>query len=170
MSVCLWVCSRVCLLYSFDCVLMAVTVLCAVHDLLCWPQSMTRTVTRASRGCSSAPRTGSRTRQRWHFGCEHGVSVLQAILQRDMWCLKSALPCCLPFRFVALQEGESLSRWLTCLLQPAHVDPQGQQTLEFPGLNGLTSVQLSVLRHKLLPTDEHSFFRFYTSLFVKAKR
>jgi hypothetical protein len=68
------------------------------------------------------------------------------------------------------QEGESLSRWLTCCLQPGHMDPPSQQPLEFPGLNGLTSTQLSSLRQKLIHTDEPSFYRYYTALFLNRRR
>jgi hypothetical protein len=66
----------------------------------------------------------------------------------------------------ALQEGASLARWLSCLLQPAHHDPHSQQALEFPGLNGLPASHLTALRHKFFHSDDRSFFHFYTSLLV----
>ena len=57
-----------------------------------------------------------------------------------------------------VQEGESMARWMSCLLQPAHRDVPAQQHLEFAGLNGLTTSQLSALRAKLFHTDEDSLF------------
>ncbi len=63
-----------------------------------------------------------------------------------------------------LQEGESLSRFFTCRLQPCHHDTRAQQLDLFPGLRGLTEAQLLSLQAKLTFTGEASFVQYYLSM------
>lgn len=58
-----------------------------------------------------------------------------------------------------------MSRWLRCLLQPAHHDPPAMQMLEHKAcLSDMTATALAELRDKLFETDDQSLSQYTRAL------
>lgn len=70
-------------------------------------------------------------------------------------------------KMIICNEDSSNARWLRCRLIPSHKDAPHIQLQHFPQLKQIPNKRRKELMAKFLPTDDITFYQYYTELFTE---